>query len=128
MTGKGPGIRLTNNEIKEVMKIIKSLEKGGILLKGITRKSISQEGRFIDFLRLLMTAGLILMKRVFTPLAKSLLIPLVLTPATSSTDAANQNKIYGSGTTTLIISNEEIKDIIYQSRDHLITCSKHQKT
>ena len=110
------------------MKVIKFLEKGGILLKGITGKSISQEGRFIDFLRLLTTAGLMSMKSVFTTLAKSVLIPLVLTPATSSIDAANQNKIYGSGTTTLIISNKEINDIIYQSRDHLITCSKRQKT
>ena len=109
------------------MKVIKSLEKGGILLKRITGKSISQEGRFIDFLRLLTTAGLILMKRLFTPLAKSVLIPLVLTPATSSTNAANQNKICGSGTTTLIISNEEINDIIYQSHDHLITSQSVKK-
>ena len=30
----------------------------------------------------------------------------------SAADAAIQNKIYGSGTTVLIISNEEIEDII----------------
>ena len=55
-----------------------------------------------------MTVGLPLMKNVLTPLAKSVLIPLRLTAAASGTDAA----IHGTGTTTLIISNEEIQDII----------------
>ena len=46
------------------------------------------------------------------PLAKSVLIPLGLTASQSVRDATIQNKIYGSGTTTLIISNEEMKDIM----------------
>ena len=61
----------------------------------------------------LMTAGLPLMKMVLTPFAKSVLIPLALTVAASATDAAIQKKIYGSGTTALIISNEEIEDRSY---------------
>ena len=61
----------------------------------------------------LMTAGLPLMKSVLTPFAKSVLIPLALTVAASATDAAIQKKIYGSGTTALIISNEEIEDRSY---------------
>ena len=40
------------------MKVIKSLEKRGILFKGTTRKIISQEGGFSYFLRPFMTAGL----------------------------------------------------------------------
>ena len=59
-----------------------------------------------------MTTGLPLMKRVFTQLAKSVLIPLGLSVGKSAVDAAIQKKIYGSGTTALIISNEEIKDIM----------------
>ena len=39
------------------------------------------------------------MKNVFTPLAKSILVPLGLTAAASATDVAIQNKIFGSGTT-----------------------------
>ena len=35
------------------------------------------------------------------PLAKKVLIPLKLTAAASSTDVVIQNKIYGSGMTTL---------------------------
>ena len=43
---KGAGITLTNNEIKDIMKVIKYLENRGILLKGTTRKITSQEGGF----------------------------------------------------------------------------------
>ena len=53
-----------------------------------------------------MIAGLPLMKSVLTLLAKSVLIPLGLIAAASAADAAIQKKIYGSGTTALIISNE----------------------
>ena len=109
---KGSGITLKKNEIKDVMKVIKSLENRGILLKGNTRIITIQEGRFLNFLRPLMTASLPLMKNVLIPLAKSILIPLGLTAAASVTDAPIQKKIYGSGTTSLIISNEEIEDIL----------------
>ena len=109
---KGSGITLKKNEIKDVMKVIKSLENRGILLKGNTRIITIQEGRFLNFLRPLMTASLPLMKNVLIPLAKSILIPLGLTAAASVTDATIQKKIYGSGTTSLIISNEEIEDIL----------------
>ena len=45
-------------------------------------------------------------------LAKSVLIPLGLSAGISVADAAIQKKIYGSGTTALIISNEEFEDIM----------------
>ena len=109
---RGSGITLKKNEIKDVMKVIKSLENRGILLEGNTRIITIQEGRFLNILRPLMTAGLPLMKNVLIPLAKSILIPLGLTAAASVTDATIQKKIYGSGTTSLIISNEEIEDIL----------------
>ena len=84
----------------------------GILLKGATRKITSQEGGFLDFFRPLMAAGLPLMKSVFTPLAKSVLLLLGLSAGMSAADAAIQKKIYGSGSTALIISNEEMEDIM----------------
>ena len=52
------------------------------------------------------------MKNVIKPLAKSFLIPLGLTAAASGTDAVLHKKILGSGTTILIISNDEIEEII----------------
>ena len=67
-----------------------------------------------------MTAGLPLMKNVFTPLTKSVLIPLALSAGMSAADATIQKKIYGSSrssdlassTTALIISNEEMEHIM----------------
>ena len=40
----GLGITLTSNEIKDIIKVIKSLENRGISIKGITRKITIQEG------------------------------------------------------------------------------------
>ena len=59
-----------------------------------------------------MAASLPLMKSVLTPLAKSVLIPLGLSAGMSAVDVAIQKKISGAGTTELIISNEEMKDIM----------------
>ena len=50
------------------------------------------------------------MKSVLTLLAKSALIPF--RPGMSAADAAIHKKIYRSGTTELIIQNEEIGDIM----------------
>ena len=50
--------------------------------------------------------------KVGVPFAKNLLAPLVITAAALATDAWIQKKIHGSRTTTLIISNEEMNDIM----------------
>ena len=47
-----------------------------------------------------------LIGNVLKPLAKSVLIPLGLTEAASATDVAIQEKMFGSGNTALMISNE----------------------
>ena len=75
------------------MKVIKSLQNKGNLLKGTTTKFTS----------------LPLMKNVLTPSVKSVLIPLGLTSAASATVAAIQKKMYGSGTTALKIKNGKWK-------------------
>ena len=71
------------------MKVNKSLESRGILLKRPTRKITSKEGAFLNFLKALMTASLSLMKIVFTLSAKSVLVTLKLTAAASATDTAS---------------------------------------
>ena len=63
-------IMLTNNEIKGVIKGIRSLENIRILLKRNTKKDSCQEGEFPNLLRLLISAGLPLMKYILTPLDK----------------------------------------------------------
>ena len=50
--------------------------------------------------------------KVAVPLAKNILAPLGITAAASAVDARIQKEIHGSRTTTLIISNEEMNDII----------------
>ena len=50
--------------------------------------------------------------KVAAPLAQKVLASLGLTAAMSAIDAGSQKKIHGSGATTLIISNEEMNDII----------------
>ena len=61
----------------------------------------------------LLKTGLPLISNVIKPLAKIVLIPLGLTAAASAADAGIHKKILGSGHhTTLIISNDEINDII----------------
>ena len=83
---------------------------------------IRQSGGFLGrLLGPVLTIGLPLMKNVLKPLAKSVLIPLRFTTAASETDPAFHKKMFRSGrrlsdlalrTKTLIISNEEINDII----------------
>ena len=50
--------------------------------------------------------------KVAIPLAKNVLALLGITAAASAIDPGIQRKIHGSGTTTLIISNEEMNDIM----------------
>ena len=50
--------------------------------------------------------------RVAVPLATNILAPLGITAASSAIDTGILKKIHGSGKTTLIISNEEINDIM----------------
>ena len=48
----------------------------------------------------------------FNNFTKNVLAPLGTTASGSAVDAWIQNKIHGSGTTVLIISNEEMNDIM----------------
>ena len=80
-------------------------------MKGTFKTIISLEGGFLNFLRPLMTASLLLMKNELTPLAKSVLVPLGLTTTASTKDVALQKKVFGSGT-ALIFSNEDLNDIM----------------
>ena len=50
--------------------------------------------------------------KVAVPLAKNILAPLEITAAASSIYAGIQKKLHGSGITNLIISNDELNDIM----------------
>ena len=70
---------------------------------------IIQSGRFLGLL-LSELAGPLMKKAV--SLAKNIVAPLAITTAASAIDAGMQKKMHCSGTTTLIISDEELNDII----------------
>ena len=70
---------------------------------------VIQSGGFLGSLLSKLAVPLI---RVTVPLAKNILAPLEITAAASAIDAEIQKEIHGSGTTTLIISNNEMNDII----------------
>ena len=78
------------------------------LSKAQISKIIQSEG----FLGLLLSKLAGPLMKVAIPLAKNVLAQLGITAAASGIDAGIQKKIHGSGTTTLIISNEEMNDII----------------
>ena len=75
-------------------------------------KIIQSRGFLSKLLGPLLKTGLPLIKNVIKPLAKIVLIPLGLTSEASAADAGIHKKILGSGTTTLIMSNEEMNDIM----------------
>ena len=74
-----------------------------------TGKIINKKGGVLGSL---MRVRVPLMKNVLTPLAKNVLLPLGVTAVASIAHAAIQKKVFGSRMTTLIISNEEIEDIM----------------
>ena len=82
------------------------------LTKARINKIIQAGGFLGKLLGPLLKTGLPLIKNVIKPLAKSVLIPLGLTTAASAADTGIHKKILGSGNATLIISNEEMNDII----------------
>ena len=72
-----------------------------------------QSGGFLGrLLGSLLKNNIPLIGNLLKPLAKSVLIPLGLTAAASATDTAIHKKMFGSGNTTFIISNEEMNGII----------------
>ena len=70
-----------------------------------------QLGEFLGrFLGSLLKTELPLIKNVIKPSAKSALNPLRLTAGASAPDAGINKNILGSGTTTLMISDDEMED------------------
>ena len=70
---------------------------------------IIQSGGFVGSLLSKLSGPLM---KVALPLAKNILAPLGTTEAASAIDPEIQKKIHGSGTTSLIISNKEMNDIM----------------
>ena len=107
---------LTNRQVANIRKAFAKHSSTDIKLsKTQLSKMIESVGFLGRLLGPLLKTGLPLMKSVIKPLAENVLIPLGLTAAASPADAGIHKKILGSGNnnnTTLIISNDEIDDIL----------------
>ena len=106
---------LTNRQVSNLRKAFANHLLADIKLSKTQLSIMIQSGRFLDrLLGPLLKTGLTLIKNVIKPLGKSVLIPLGLTAVAAVTDAGIHRKILGLGhnSATLIISNDEIEDII----------------
>ena len=98
---------LTNRLILSLRKALANHTSVDIKLSK-TQLTKMQKGGFLKCLMPLLKSGLSLLKSVVIPLGK-----LGLTAAASATDAAINKKILGSGNhTTLIISNDDMQDLL----------------
>ena len=103
---------LTTRQTTKLRNAIENNMSTDIKLPKVQISKIIQSGGFLGkLLGSLFKNGLPLIKNVNKPLAKSVLIPLGLTAAASAADAGIQKRILSSGTTTLVILNEEMNDI-----------------
>ena len=97
---------LTDRQVANLRKAFANHTSTDIKLSK-TQLTKMQKGGFLRLLAPLLKSGLPLLKSVIKPLGM-----LGLTTAVSATDAAINEKILGSGTTTLMISNDEMNEIL----------------
>ena len=107
---------LTNRQVANLRKTFVNHSSTDINLSKTQLSKIIQSAGFLGRLLCpLLKTELPLIKDVIKPLAKIVLTPLGLTAAASAADARMHKKILGpdhNNTTTLIISNNEMEDII----------------
>ena len=100
---------LTNRQVANLRKAFVDKSSTDIKLsKNQVSKLIQSRGFLGRLLCPLLKAGLPLIKKVIKSLVKSVLMPLGVTAAA----AGIHNKLLRSGRTTLIISNDQMKDFI----------------
>ena len=107
---------LTNTQVWKFRKAFANNSSANIKLsKTQLYKIVQLEGFLGILLGPLLKSGLPLIGNVSKLLAKSVLIPLGLTTAALARDVAIYKKMFGSGFTALIISNEDVNYIIKNS-------------
>ena len=105
---------LTTRQTARLRNAIQNNMSTNVKLSKAQISKILQFGGFLGkLLGPLLKNALQLIRNVIKPLPKSFLIPLGLTAAASAADAGIQKKrLLGSGKTALVISNEEMIDIM----------------
>ena len=100
---------LTTRQTTKLRNAIENNMSTDIKLSKAQISKIIQSGGFLGSLVSKLAGPLM---EVAVPLAKNVLAPLGITAAASAINGAIQQKLHGSGATTLIISNEEMNDIV----------------
>ena len=100
---------LTNRKVANIHKAFANHSSIDIKLSKTQLSKMIQSGSFLGNL-LGKLAGPLM--KVAMPLAKNVFAPLGLSAAMSAIDGSIKKKILGTGTTTLIISNDEMDDIL----------------
>ena len=96
---------LTNRQVANICKAFAKNTSTDVKLSKTQLSKMIQSGGFLGNL-LGKLAGPLM--KVAMPLAKNALAPLGISAAMSAIDGSIKKKMFGSGTTTLIISNDEI--------------------
>ena len=100
---------LTNTKVSKICKAFANGASTNIKFSKTQLHKIGQSG---GLFAPLLKNGLPLIGKVIKPLANSVLMPFGLTAAAAAADAAIHKQMLKSGFTTLIISNEEINNIM----------------
>ena len=100
---------LTQRQTTKLRNNIENNMSGDIKLRKAQIKKIIMAGGALGSILEKLSSPLL---KIDTPLATKVLPVLVLSAAVSSIDGAIQKKIHGSGTTTLVISNKELGDVL----------------
>ena len=100
---------LTNRQVANIRKAFANHSSINIKLSKTQLSKMIQSGGFLGNLLGKLTGPLM---KVAMPLAKNVLAPLGLSAAMSAIDGSIKRKMLGSGATTLIISNDEMDDIL----------------
>ena len=104
---------LTNRQVANFRKAFANHTSTDIKLSNTQLSKMIKSGGFLGrLLGPLRRTGLPLIKNVIKPLAKSFLIPLVLTAAASAADTGIYKKLLSGYNTTLVISNDQLEDIL----------------
>ena len=105
---------LTNRQVADIRKAFANHSSIDIKLSKTQLSKMIQSGGFLGNL-LGKLAGPLM--TVAMPLAKNVLAPLGISAAMSAIDRSIKKKMFGSGTTTLIISNDDILKIVKSLED-----------
>ena len=100
---------LTNRQVANIRKAFAKNTSTDVKLSKTQLSKMIQSGGFLGNLLGKLAGPL---TKVAKPLAKNVLAPLGISAAMSSIDGSIKKKMLGSGTTTLIVSNDEMNDIL----------------